>query len=361
LQVIVSTSTAAGAILFIKFAATCTLLASLTLTATPATAQKAEAFKEKKVETAEKAKRAEPVFWRDPGDIRAKNLFYGPGGKYGQPKTPFKYMKEDKEGTSPKFEVEDASGVKWKAKLGAETQPEAVASRLLWAVGYYANTNYVIPEATIPDLTTKQKRGHKLIGAGGQIKNVRLQRASEDWKKVGDWNWRDKRYKDHRDFNGLRVMMAVLSNWDLKGENNALFTEKDDPDKVFYATSDVGASFGTSGRTYNDALTKNNLGAYASHKFVSKVTKDYVDLNFPTHPSIVHIFMFEWIWYFHQMRNHWVGRHIPIEDARWAGALLGKLSHEQIRDAFRAANYSPDQVEKFAQALESRIADLQKL
>jgi hypothetical protein len=346
--------------LFIKFAATCTLLASMTFSAATAQAQKPK--EQGKQETAvEMARAAEPVFWVDPGDIRSKNLFYGPGGKEGQPKLPLKYLKEDKGGTTPKFEAEDADGEKWKAKIGDETQPEAVASRILWATGFAANTNYVIPEVTMTELATQQKRGRQLVGPGGRVANLRVQRTSKGWDKVAQWNWRDKDYKGRRDFNGLRVMMAVLSNWDLKGENNAIFAKKKDPSKVIYGTSDVGASFGMSGRGYTDDLTKNNLDAYAKHKFITKITKTYVDFNFPTHPSIIHIFMFEWIWYFQQMRNHWVGRHIPIEDARWAGSLLGQLSHEQIRDAFRAANYSPDEVERFSQALESRIAQLKKL
>ena len=331
------------------------------LASSPVLAQQTKHSKHAKPVTAEQLKDAKPVFWIDPGDIRSKDLFHGPGGRDGEPKLPLKYLKEDKGGTSPKFEVEDANGEKWKAKLGDETQPEVVASRLLWAVGFAANTNYVIPETSIPGIDARQKRGRQMIGPGGRLTNVRVQRATKGWEKVADWNWRDKRNKGLREFNGLRVMMAVLNNWDLKGENNAIFVGKDDTSKLFFATSDVGASFGMSGRSYTDEMTKNNVNAYAKHKFVSKVTKDYVDFNFPTHPSVVHLFMFEWIWYFQQMRNHWIGRHVPLEDARWVGSLLGQLSPQQIRDAFRAGNYSPDDTEKFARALEARIASLQKL
>ena len=231
------------------------------LTAAPAEAQPAVSRPVKNEAVADRAKAAEPVFWVDPGDIQSKDLFYGPGGETGQPKLPFTYVKEDKGGTSPKFGVEDASGEKWKAKLGVETKPETVASRILWATGFAANTNYVVPETTVAGLDVKQKRGKELIGPGGRITNVRVQRASKGWEKVGNWNWRDGKNKGRREFNGLRVMMAVLSNWDLKGENNAIFAEKKDPARVFYATSDVGASFGMTGRSYTDERTKNNVVA----------------------------------------------------------------------------------------------------
>jgi len=39
-------------------------------------------------------------------------------------------------------------------------------------------------------------------------------------------------------------------------------------------------------------------------------------------------------------------------------AILNRLSAEQIRDAFRAAGYSPQEVEAFAKVVEGRIARL---
>jgi hypothetical protein len=40
---------------------------------------------------------------------------------------------------------------------------------------------------------------------------------------------------------------------------------------------------------------------------------------------------------------------------------LGRLSDEQIKDAFRAANYSPEDVERLAQAVRERIDALTKI
>ena len=42
-------------------------------------------------------------------------------------------------------------------------------------------------------------------------------------------------------------------------------------------------------------------------------------------------------------------------------ARLAELSPAQIRDAFRAAGYSPEQVEAYASTVEARIAELQQL
>src|SRR5947209_10083141 len=70
------------------------------------------------------------VLWLVPGDISSHNLYYGPGGKEDMPQLPLKFLEEDTVGVSPKFDVRDQAGQKWKAKLGDEAQPETVATRL---------------------------------------------------------------------------------------------------------------------------------------------------------------------------------------------------------------------------------------
>src|SRR5690348_15551284 len=59
------------------------------------------------------------TLWREPQDIRARNLFYGPGGAEHAPHSTFTFLKEDRKGSNPKFDVEDENGVKWKVKLGS--------------------------------------------------------------------------------------------------------------------------------------------------------------------------------------------------------------------------------------------------
>ena len=84
------------------------------------------------------------ILWKDPADIASRNLYYGPGGGEHQPQEPLTFLKEDLSGTNPKFDVRDATGTKWKVKLGLEAQPETVATRLLWAVGFTTNVTYFL-------------------------------------------------------------------------------------------------------------------------------------------------------------------------------------------------------------------------
>jgi hypothetical protein len=300
------------------------------------------------------------VLWTDPGNIKSRNLYYGPGGEKNQPQLPIHFLKEDRSGTSPKFDVLDARDHKWKAKVGDEAQPETAASRLLWAVGYFVNTNYFFPDLYVQDMPAHLERGQNYLSHGGHVKNVRLQKHPTEGKdKLGNWDWQRNPFFGTREYNGLRVMMALLSNWDLYDENNAIWKEKDDPDREIYEVTDLGASFGKKGRSYTDKSSKGNLKAYGHTKFISKLTPDYVDFNFPARPPL--IYFFELRFFFQQVHNHWIGKHIPRSDAKWIGSLLAQLSPEQIRDAFRAAGYSPEQIAGFATAVQSRIAELNDL
>jgi hypothetical protein len=298
------------------------------------------------------------ILWKDPADIRSRNLYFGPGGREDQPKEPLDFLKEDMSGTNPKFDVRDAAGTKWKVKLGVEARPETVASRLLWAVGFGTNENYFLPETKVNEMPPRLQRGQKLVGANGEIRAVRLQRHLCG-KKAGIWRWKHNPFTGTREFNGLRVMMALLNNWDLKDVNNAIYPDCEKPDTNLYEVSDLGASFGRTGESYTANMSKNNLKEYRRSKFISKITPDYVSFNFPTHLPYLYVFRLP-LFLSHQ-RFRWIGRRIPRADAKWIGAYLAQLSREQIRDAFRAAGYSPEQVEAYAATVEARIAALNRL
>jgi hypothetical protein len=304
---------------------------------------------------------AESFIWRDPGDIRSLNLFWGPGGEKQQPKPPFAFVEEDMHGTSPKFDVRDSNDKKWKAKLGVEAKPETVASRLLWAVGYGANENYFFTELQVTNMPTTLHRGQSLAGHRGVVPNVRLQRHPEGKKRIGNWNWRHNPFYSTREFNGLRVMMGLIANWDLKDDNNGIFKNEKQAGPELYEVSDVGTAFGTAGKRYSDKKSKGNLEAFARTKLIAHIHKNYIDLNFPKRPPLSSLFELEWDFFFRQTKILWIGKHIPRADAKWIGSLLAQLSPDQIRDAFRAAGYSPQEIELCTQGVISRIQELNSL
>jgi hypothetical protein len=281
-----------------------------------------------------------PVLWRDPADIASRNLYYGPGGKAHEPRGPFTFEKEVMAGSNPKFDVVDGNGVKWRVKLGDEARPETVASRLVWAVGYFANEDYFIPVLHVQSMR-RLHRGGGQVSRDGTVLNVRLKRHLKDEKKIGIWPWATNPFTGTREWYGLRVLMAVINNWDLKDPNNSVYQARQYPEQR-YMVSDLGASFGTTGLSWT---LRGNLKAYSQSKWINHVSPEFIDFNVPAWPAL----------------NRWIGRHVPIADARWMGHLLARLSTDQIRDAFRAAGYSEQEVEEFSHVVERRIGELKKL
>jgi hypothetical protein len=156
--------------------------------------------------------------------------------------------------------------------------------------------------------------------------------------------------------------MALINNWDLPDENNAVYEEHDqnsDETRRVYMVSDLGASFGDVRLTRDRKFSKGNLPLYQDSKFIDRMDSEYVDFDTPHRPAAV--VLVNPREYFSRVRIDWIGKHVPRADARWIGELLSQLSTSQIRDAFRAAGYSPQVVDGFTSVVESRIAELKKL
>jgi hypothetical protein len=275
------------------------------------------------------------ALWRDRGDVAALDLLNGPEGKELQPGTSFKFIEESKGGTSPKFDVEDENGARWKVKLGHEVKSETAATRLVWAAGYFVDEDYYRPQIRVQGMKPLS-RGQEYVSDGGIVREARLERQSVG-KKGKNWSWYHNPFVGTREFNGLRVMMALINNWDLKEMNNDISDVNGEPR---YAVGDLGASLGRTGNRFG--RSKGVMKDYQESKFIQKVTPESVDFVFHT-------------------KIESVGKSIPIADARWIGNRLGQFSPEQIRDCFRTAGFSPEEVEGYARIVMQRIEELKKL
>jgi hypothetical protein len=296
-----------------------------------------------------------PVLWHDPGAISALDLYDGQGGTDGQPVAPFKFEEEDMHGTNPKFDTRDANSTKWRVKLGDEARPEVVASRLLWAVGYFVNDDYVIASARVEGL--RLERGEKLA-KGEQIEEARFEKKPDQQKKIGTWSWKENPFTGTREFNGLRVMMAVMNNWDLKDVNNAVYLDKSS-DRDIFLTSDIGATFGTNGLSWTRDRSKGDVDTFQRSKFITHQAESTVDFGTPAAPAKVLAVKAKQ----YQMRRdlEWIGKDIPTADARWIGSLLKQLTHEQLVDAFRAGHFPADEIDRYVETVEERIQELSAL
>jgi hypothetical protein len=293
--------------------------------------------------------------WRDPGEMAALDMVHGAGGTSHAPDPSgrFTFVSEDPLASSAKFDVTDAHGVEWKIKLGAESQSETAATRFLWAAGYLVDEGYYLPELTVRGLPTL-KRGQQFITADGLVHGARLERKRTALTKLGYWDWFDNPFVGRQDLNGLRVMMALLNNWDLKDVNNAIYAVDGER---HYVVTDVGATFGNTG----NALTRSKgvPSDFEDSKFIAKTTPDFLDFVLHSRPFFLGVVGISH--YRDRTRMEAITRNIPRAHAKWLGQRLSKLTDDQIRDAFRAAGYGAADVETLTRTIRQRITALEVL
>ncbi len=303
------------------------------------------AFPQSKRKEKKAVPRGTPVLWKNPVDIRSRDLLLGPGGTEMRPDTSrVTFLKEEKGGYSPKFRVRDGQGREWVAKLGKEAQSETAAVRLLWAVGYPTEINYLVPCVHIDGAPRPRKKVERCEGQG--FSNVRFEARPEEIKRTGEWKWKRNPFVGSRELQGLIVMMGLFNNWDIKDSNNViLYVPNRGVGESQYAISDLGATFGKTGNLpffWRITRSRNNPKDYARARFVDKVKGNRVAFRYGG-------------------KNRGLFKNITVEDAKWLGELLSRLSDQQIADAFRAANYSPSEVSLMTGAVRRRVNELVNL
>jgi hypothetical protein len=305
-----------------------------------------------------------PVVWRDPGDISARDLRYGAGSAELAPAAPFTFVKEDKLGASPKFEVKDSKGTTWVVKLGVEAQSETVATRLAWAMGYFAEEAYYFDRAEIGGLP-RLARGQEFVENNRIVRGVRFEPRREQAARGATWDWLKNPFVGSRELDGLKVLMVLLANYDTRLDNNHVITvvnpESGQPE-ARYVVTDIGATLGHVGGL-GGKRSKNNLEDFRSSKFILGVTDGMVEFDYNTTPSGGGKFasFFNPGYRKTQANKEKAMRRIPVESARWIGSQLARLSDEQLRDAFNAAGYDQPTREGFVKVLRERIQQLNQL
>jgi hypothetical protein len=296
------------------------------------------------------------VLWREPGNRR--DLYYGPGSKDRAPVPPFKFVKEVKEGGMPKFDVEDARGVKWRVKLGEEAQAETAASRLVWAAGYNAEESYYLDRADIDGLK-KLSRGQKYV-SGQTVRGARFEPRRDDVKRGKEWDWNKNPFKNTRELNGLKTMMVLLNNWDPFKKNNRVLHDKNSGEAI-YTVTDLGATLGAAAGI-GGGRSKNNVRDYQRQRFVSRVDDHDVKFNYDVKPKKLGLLSIVYPpYYLRQRKATNTLQKVPVDHAAWMGGILGELSDEQLRDSFRAAGYDRATQDAYVRALRSRINQLKQL
>ncbi|HXG93282.1 MAG TPA: hypothetical protein VNN73_13105 [Blastocatellia bacterium] len=301
------------------------------------------------------------VIWRNPGRIASRDLFTGPALPSRAPVPPFKFIKEDKSGESPKFRVKDARGVEWQVKLGTEAQTETVATRLLWAVGYFVEEAYYLERVRIEGLK-HLSRGNEYIIGKDVVVGARFEPRRKNVVRGPTWDWNKNPFAGTRELNGLKALMILLNNYDARKNNNRILIMRNgNRMEARYVVADLGATLGKADG-FGGNRSKNNLEDFLSTDFVRGVKKGVVEFDYDTRPTGLGVVSILYPpYYFGEVKKEKDMRGIPVAHARWIGRLLAQLTDSQLRDAFRAARYDEETADGYVRALRQRINQLARL
>ena len=294
----------------------------------------------------EKSAASPPVheLWQEPRDLARRDLFYGVGGRAlaPDPRARYEFRSEDTTGASGGYSVRDEADMKWDVKLGIEVQPEIVASRLLWAVGYHQPPTYFVPATW------------KLTGLPGWHKDTPVPQGPARFRPdpptrevAGTWSWYDNPFVGTRAFKGLVLANFILGNWDFKASNNRIYQVErpvGDASRLF-VVQDLGASLGKEtpnifSRVRLRALrgSKNNPDDFERTGFIRRVDGTRVEFDYDgMDPDLF--------------------RDITVADVKWICGLFARLTDRQWDDAFRAAEYGTETRERFIRKIRQKVAE----
>lgn len=262
--------------------------------------------------------------WRDPGNIAAKDLRWGRGGRSLAPSAEVEYQFKgtDTTGYSPGYDVVDPKGAKWDVKTGDEGQPEVMASRLLWAVGYHQPIVYFVPE-------WKMTGGPVSRPLSGRF------RLSSDHDADGEWSWTENPFLGTRQLKGLVVANLILNNWDLKPSQNRIYTEVGRTPARWFVVQDLGASFG---KTAWPTGNRNNVDDFETQKLVLGVESGRVQFDY-------------------HARHKELLENITPADVIWICQMFNRITDAQWADLFRGAAVPQEVGVRYSRKIKSKIQE----
>ena len=81
------------------------------------------------------------------------------------------------------------------------------------------------------------------IQGKGVFQNVEFKARSKDVKRLGFWDWFDNPFVCTKELQGLKVLMPLINNWDLKESNTNVLRVKVEGAEEYesrYVVSDLG-------------------------------------------------------------------------------------------------------------------------
>jgi hypothetical protein len=294
----------------------------------------------------------ERILWHDPGKVERVDFGYAAGGPKNTPRPPFSFVKEDLGGTNPKILVRDSAGVEWRVKGGFEVKAESFVTRLVSALGYYAEPTSFIARGRIEGRLPPLKRAKGFIHPDGSFAEAAFERRDPSLKYLTgeDWAWDRNPFAGTRELKGLKVLVMLVSNWDNKdvrdkrlGSNTGILERRiAGRAQWLYFVNDWGQTMGAWGRELKP--------------------KGWSCVSFTEQTRL---FLQEGSG--HPLNFGFTGQHtddfksdITAADIRWLMRYLGRITDTQIERGLKSSGATPLEVMCFGKALRQRINQLQQ-
>ena len=270
--------------------------------------------------------------WQAPGNVAARDLYYGPWGsnRAPNPRSTFTLVERKHTGVNLGMTVRDPDGRQWSVKqpypggMDSEAPVEVVLSRLLSAIGYHQPPVYYLPAFRLKDdLGTR-------VEVGGRFR-LKMEELTEE----GSWSWEENPFVGSRPYQGLLVLMMMANATDLKSSNNSLYEYRTgNRTQQWYVVRDIGSALGDTDRI---SPRKGHPDSFERHPFINGVRDGHVDFAYAG-------------WY-----QNFVRERIRPDDVAWVSALLAQLSDRQWQDAFRAGGFEPSVANRFIRKFREKI------
>lgn len=259
------------------------------------------------------------------------------------PAAPYRFLKEETGGTTPKLWVQDRAGRRWIVKWGKEVPGDAFGSRLARSLGYYVPPVHIVKRGRIVGArSARGTRADRYVDKLGRFRNARFKLVDPRFRYVkGGWRWDRNPFLNtpsrQRELNGLKLLILYVSNWDAKdsreggGANTAIFWRGR---QAIYAFDDWGASMGGWGNFFTRDKWDCDEFREQNDELIKGVSREgYLRFGFS-------------------------GRHeddltarISRQDLRW---FLGRLTRAKIAAALAATGVGPAERRCMMRALDGR-------
>jgi hypothetical protein len=286
-----------------------------------------------------------PVLWQDPGDPAQADMSR-PARGVALPVPPFQFLREDLSGNSAKVAIRDAAGLEWQVKGGPEGRSESFTTRIVSALGYYADAVCFLKEGRIENVRGPLKRASGFIKPDGSFTYAafELRDPTQRYLMGRDWTWVDNPFAGTRELKGLKILAMLFSDWDNKdrrdrrqGSNTGIMQSMQRPVRETYFINDWGQALGAWGRFGGRSTWTCRDYTRQTPMFITGVYDDRIAFGYEGQHTAD------------------FSHDIAPSDAAWLLRYLGRITPAQVRTALSHSGASPEEEECFSRPLLQRI------